>query len=279
MSIKLKITGGLGNQMFQFAAGYSVAKSKKVDLNLDLSWYKRRDIHNGFELQKIFDIFNRVDFLNKPFSLKQLFSKIDFRYKTFEEPHFHYTPEILNLQNHCFLRGYWQSEMYFTNYASDIRKIFEFKKILDNENSKIASEIIENKSVSLHIRRGDFLKKNNQVHQVDLTKFYNKAINEMSNNFDNPKFFIFSDDPKWVFKNFSIKKNFRIVSNNKSNYSYLDMYLMSLCKCNILANSTFSWWSAWLNNYSNKIILAPKTWFTDKTIKTDNLFPKNWDTI
>ena len=76
--------------------------------------------------------------------------------------------------------------MYFTNYASDIRKIFKFKKILDNENSKIASEIIENKSVSLHIRRGDFLKKNNQVHQVDLTKFYNKAINEISNKFDNP---------------------------------------------------------------------------------------------
>ena len=145
--------------------------------------------------------------------------------------------------------------------------------------TKIANEIVENKSVSLHIRRGDFLKKNNQVHQVDLTNFYKKAINEISGNFDNPKFFIFSDDPKWVFKNFLIKTNFRIVSNNKNNYSYLDMYLMSLCKCNILANSTFSWWGAWLNNYSNKIILAPKTWFTDKTIKTDNLFPRNWNTI
>ena len=127
MSIKLKITGGLGNQMFQFAAGYSIARKKKVDLYLDLSWFNRRDIHNGFELQNVFNIFEKVDFLKNSnslskFSIIKLLNKFYTKYEIFDEPHFHYSSKIINLQDHCFLRGYWQSESYFKEYINEIKK-------------------------------------------------------------------------------------------------------------------------------------------------------------
>ncbi len=279
MSIKLKLTGGLGNQMFQFAAGYSIAKRKSVDLNLDLSWYNRRNIHNGFELKNVFDIYKKVNFLNNPFSFKQFISKIDFTYKIYDEPHFHYTQEILNVPNHCFLRGYWQSEEYFEQFTDEIKKIFNFDVDLNDENIRLVDDIFDNKSVSLHIRRGDFLLKRNVNHNVDLTSYYSNAINEVSRNFDKPKFFIFTDDPDWVSKNFSTNSNFKVVDKNTNAHSFLDMYLMSLCNANIVANSSFSWWGAWLNKNKDKVIFAPKKWFNDKSIKTNNLFPDTWNII
>ena len=220
MSIKLKLTGGLGNQMFQFAAGYSIAKRKSVDLNLDLSWYNRRNIHNGFELKNVFDIYKKVNFLNNPFSFKQFISKIDFTYKIYDEPHFHYTQEILNVPNHCFLRGYWQSEEYFEQFTDEIKKIFNFDVDLNDENIRLVDDIFDNKSVSLHIRRGDFLLKRNVNHNVDLTSYYSNAINQVSRNFDKPKFFIFTDDPGWVSKNFSTNSNFKVVDKNTSAHSF-----------------------------------------------------------
>lgn len=284
MSIKLKLTGGLGNQMFQFAAGYSLAKRRNKELNLDLSWFNRRHLHNGFELDDVFNIYSKVDFLNRPFSfkkfnLKEFFIKIDRTYKTFDEPHFQYTPKIDIIPEHCFLRGYWQSEKYFKDFASEIKRIYTFNRPLDEENSKIAQDIINNKSVSLHIRRGDFLLKRNHKHQVDLTKYYSDAVKSVLKNYTSPKFYIFTDDFDWVSKNNFIETNYVFVKINQEKNSFLDMQLMSLCDVNIIANSSFSWWSAWLNNKSDKTIFAPKHWFNDTSIITDDLIPKSWNKI
>jgi hypothetical protein len=284
MSIKLKVTGGLGNQMFQFAAGYSIAKKKKVDLHLDLSWFNRRDVHNGFELQNVFNIFEKVHFLKNSissgkFSIKKFLNKFYTKYEIFDEPHFHYSSKILNISNQCFLRGYWQSESYFNEYIKDIKNIYKFNLILKDENLKLINDITNSKSVSLHIRRGDFLLKKNKNHLVDLNKYYSISINRVSKNLDNPKFFIFSDDPNWVYKNFPIKSNYKIINCNKGTNSFLDMYLMSQCKTNIIANSSFSWWGAWLNNNENKIIFAPKNWFNDKSINTNSLYPNTWNLV
>ena len=284
MSIKLKVTGGLGNQMFQFATGYSMARKKKVDLHLDLSWYNRRNIHNGFELQNVFNIFEKVDFLKNSislskFSIIKLLNKFYTKYEIFDEPHFHYSSKILNISDHCFLRGYWQSESYFKEYIDEIKKIFKFNLILKDKNLKLINDISNCKSVSLHIRRGDFLLKKNVNHLVDLNKYYSISINEVFKNFDNPKFFIFSDDPGWVSKNFKIESNYQIVNFNEGASSFIDMYLMSLCNTNIIANSSFSWWGAWLNNNSDKTIFAPKMWSNDKEIKTDTLFPNTWNIV
>ena len=284
MTIKVKLTGGLGNQMFQFAAGYAVAKKNNVGLSLDLRRYSRRLDHNGFELQKVFNIYSKVSILNNPvnftfINFKEILNKIDITYSNFKEQHFHYTHEILDIPKHCRLNGYWQSELYFKNYTREIREIFSFFNKLDKKNLLIANDIKKNDSISIHIRRGDYLLKQNYNLNQDLRDYYIKAIEESSKYFNNPKYFIFTDDPLWVTENFIVDYSHIIVDVNHGAKSFFDMYLMSLCKANIIANSSFSWWGAWLNNKQDKIVYAPNNWFKDKSICIDDLFPNSWKII
>jgi hypothetical protein len=284
MTIRIKLSGGLGNQMFQFATGFSIAKKNNVRLSLDLRYINRRQLFNGFELEKIFNIYSKVSFLNKPLSFntlnfKEILNIIDVTYYNFKEPHFHYASNILNISNHSFLDGYWQSEMYFKDYTKEIKKIFNFSDQLNEQNILIGDDINRNNSISIHIRRGDFLLKRNNSHYVNLKEYYLKSIYESSKNFKNPKYFIFTDDPSWAVDNFVLDHPYIVVDINLGTRSFLDMYLMSLCKANIIANSSFSWWGAWLNNNKDKIIYAPKKWFKDKSICTDDLIPNSWNII
>jgi hypothetical protein len=284
MTIRIKLTGGLGNQMFQFATGFAIAKKNNVRLSLDLSYINQRQLFNGFELEKVFDIYSKVSFLNnalsfKSVNFKEILNKIDITFYNFKEPHFHYTSNILDIPKHSFLDGYWQSELYFKNYSKEIKKIFNFSDQLNEQNYLIANDINKNDSVSIHIRRGDFLLKRNNNHKIDLKNYYLKAIDKSSKCFKNPKYFIFTDDPLWVTENFILDYSYIVVDVNRGAKSFLDMYLMSLCKSNIIANSSFSWWSAWLNNNKDKIIYAPKDWFNDKSICTDHLIPNSWNIL
>ena len=281
MTIRVKLTGGLGNQMFQFAAGYSIAKKYNVKLSLDLRRFNRRQDHNGFELQEVFDICSKVNFLNNPINFgfinfKEILNNVDITFHNFKEPHYHYTNKILDIPKRSLLNGYWQSELYFKDYTQEIKKIFNFSKQLDKKNSLVANDINRNNSISIHVRRGDYLFKENNNHYVDLRKYYLKAVEESSKIFNNPKYFIFTDDSLWVTKNLILNYPYTIVDVNDGLHSFFDMYLMSLCKSNIIANSSFSWWSAWLNNNNDKIVYAPKYWFNDKSIYTNDLIPSSW---
>jgi hypothetical protein len=284
MTIRIKLTGGLGNQMFQFAAGYALARRNNVELSLDLKRFNQRPLHNGFELQNVFDIYSKGNFSNKPLSsklinIKEILNKIGKTFYTFEEPHFQYTPKILSIPKHTILKGYWQSELYFKNYTQEIRKIFSFCNQLDKKNSLVANDIDQNNSISIHVRRGDYLLKENNRHNVDLSKYYLKAIEESAKFFNNPKYFIFTDDSLWVTKNLILNYPHTIVDVNNGINSFFDMYLMSICKSNIIANSSFSWWGAWLNNKKDKIVYAPKHWFNDRSICTDDLIPSSWNIL
>ena len=281
MTIKIKLSGGLGNQMFQFATGYAVAKKNKVRLSLDLKYINKRQLFNGFELESVFNIYSKISFLNKQLNYKSFnFSEIlnifGKSFYNFNEPHYHYSQKILDLPKHSFLDGYWQSELYFKDYANEIREIYSFSPKLNKENNLIINDINNNNSISIHVRRGDFLLKQNSNHDTNLKEYYLKAINDSCKFFKNPKFFIFTDDPSWVSENFILNHSYNVVDINHGSKSFLDMYLMSLCQINIIANSSFSWWGAWLNNNKDKIIYAPKNWFNDKLIRTDDLFPKSW---
>ena len=281
MTIKIKLSGGLGNQMFQFATGYSVAKKNNVRLTLDLKYINKRQLFNGFELENVFNIYSKISFLNKQLNYKSFnFSVIlnifEKSFYNFNEPHYHYSKKILDLPKHSFLDGYWQSELYFKDYANEIREIYSFSPNLNKENNLIINDINNNNSISIHVRRGDFLLKQNNNHNTNLKEYYLKAIKDSSKFFKNPKFFIFTDDPSWVSENFILNHSYNVVDINHGSKSFLDMYLMSLCQINIIANSSFSWWGAWLNNNKDKIIYAPKNWFNDKLIRTDDLFPKSW---
>ena len=284
MTIRIKLTGGLGNQMFQFAIGFAIAKKNDVRLSLDLNYINQRQLFNGFELEKVFNIYSKVSFLNKALSFqsinfKEILNKIDVTFYNFKEPHFHYTSKILDIPKHSFLDGYWQSELYFKDYSKEIKKIFSFSDILDEQNQLISNDIDQSNSISIHIRRGDFLLKRNDNHYMNLKEYYLKAINESSKFFKNPKYFIFTDDPSWVTDNFVLDHSYFIVAVNQGAKSFYDMHLMSLCKSNIIANSSFSWWGAWLNDNKDKIIYAPKDWFKDKSISTDDLIPNSWNII
>ena len=278
MTIYVKIYGGLGNQMFQFAAGYAAAKNKKTKLSLDLDYYKKNNLHNNFELQKVFDIKSNVEILVKSnkFNFFKMIKKINYRVHKFNENQFHYNKNILNISNNTILDGYWQSERYFKKYENEIKKIFTFKVNLNEIEYNYFDEIYNNHSVSVHIRRGDFLLKKNENHKTDLNDYYLEAIKRIAKKFHKVKFYLFTDDPNWVRNYFNMNYNHKIVDINQEEKSYIDMYLMSLCKANIIANSTFSWWSAWLNNNNDKIIYAPRNWFNDKTINIGDLIPRNW---
>jgi hypothetical protein len=178
-----------------------------------------------------------------------------------------------------FACGYWQSSKYFSDYEKEIREDFQFIKPLDRKNLSVLKKIEKTSSASIHIRRGDYVSnsKINKVHGTCSITYYRKAINHLKRKFPNSAFFVFSDDPNWVKENIKIN-NATYVDWNQGKNSYKDMQLMSRCKHNIIANSSFSWWGAWLNCNPKKIIIAPKIWFNDPIAqeKSKELIPKTW---
>ncbi|MCK4744844.1 alpha-1,2-fucosyltransferase, partial [Candidatus Parcubacteria bacterium] len=192
-----------------------------------------------------------------------------------KEQHSHFDSKILKLIGNIYLDGYWQSEKYFKNIENSIRKEFTLKNDLQLKAKKLLRKIKNTESISIHIRRNDYIshKPANQYHGVCHLSYYKKAINVIIKKIDDPHFFVFSDDIDWCKKNLKIKFPTIFVEGNKD---YEDLILMSKCKHNIIANSTFSWWGAWLNNNPNKIVIAPKKWFRKKSINTKDLIPKTW---
>ena len=189
-----------------------------------------------------------------------------------------FDPNFNSLQLPIYLDGYWQSEKYFNNCEKEIRKEFTIKSSLSEETKKLINLIKKCNSVSLHIRRGDYVtnKKTYKVHGVIDLNYYKKSISYLNSLQSDLKFFIFSDDVEWVRNNFSWLKNCTYVGHNNADNNYQDLNLMSYCKHHIIANSTFSWWGAWLSNNKNKIVITPKNWFNNlKSTETD-LIPKDW---
>ena len=284
------IIGGLGNQMFQYAAGRARSLKLGVPLKLDTRDFSEYKLHQGFELNRLFnchaEIATEIDLaktlgwqrlklaqrlLRKP-QLKNL------RYKSYiVEPQFHYWNGIDELKDNIYLDGYWQSEQYFHEYADKIRTEFTFKLPFSLKNNEISKHIAQVNAVSLHVRRGDYANspKTTATHGLCSLDYYRAAIDYVSAHVNQPCFYIFSDDIAWVKSNLVLDKTTVFVSHNKDSESYNDMRLMSLCKHNIIANSSFSWWGAWLNQNSKKIVIAPKQWFS-KSTDTSDLIPAGW---
>ena len=292
--ICVKLFGGLGNQMFQYACGKSLAIKKNTTLVFDISSLEinskgvtKRNLeleHLGIhveevtkrDLKKIKPLFKRIQ---NYFSIK-LFNIGIQNENYFIENNFIYNKKIENISENCFLSGYWQSELYFVSIEKMIRDEFKFKNIKSEVNSKWEALIKSTNSVSIHIRRKDFISSNNKnIHGACSIEYYKKAIEYIIEVNEKSYFFIFSDDTEWTEYNFHLSsiQSFFITGNTGSN-SYIDMHLMSLCKHNIIANSSFSWWAAWINSNPNKIVVAPNNWFTDTGMnsQTHDLIPNNW---
>jgi hypothetical protein len=280
------LKGGLGNQIFQYAAGRSLAIKRGVALKLDTSFlhleatdYTKRE----FELDK-FNI--EVEFASK----KEIKAIKRLRWRNFFLPTWILEAKqddcyslLRKTGKNCYLDGYFQSEKYFLDCSEQIRQELTFKKSLISEGwTEIKQQLANSNSVSLHFRRGDYVSNldANKFHGVCSMDYYQKAIGTIAEKVENPHFFVFSDDIQWVIENFKIDFPTVFVEKKDENL-HSDFQLMSLCKHNIIANSSYSWWAAWLNNHINKIVIAPEKWYAneDKQKNFNELIPSRWITI
>jgi len=284
------ILGGIGNQMFQFATARALSLSKGQPLYLDIYDFDGYTLHNGFQLDSVFDLnveyadsilINRtIGFRNQKL-IKRLIRRPLLKYfrgKHFVmEPHSQYWPQITSSPDDCYLYGYWQSEKYFKAFENIIRNDFTFRGVLDSQNSALEDKIRRTSSISVHIRRGDYISNSNTSKIMDVCRpaYYEEAIRKIGQQLDAPHCYIFSDDMQWVRENLSIPYPVEYVEQNYRKNSYLDMQLMSTCKHHVIANSSFSWWGAWLNPDPKKIVIAPTKWFVNSNNDYD-LLPPTW---
>ena len=277
-----QIQGGLGNQMFQYAIGRHLSCLHQTKLILDLSFYSKKR-YREFLLDnfrtKIFKVYktkkerNRGLLFNKIKSFIQSNNLMEIDERKFKNGQFD-----LTIANHCYLKGYWQSQDNFIESSELIKKDFRLKRSQKIKNSRWFKKIINQNSVSIHVRRGDYLSDlvTNSFHGIIGIDFYKAAIKLISEKIEKPVFFIFSDDIEWCQKNFKLIDELYFIDEKWEDF--YDLKLMSLCSHNIIANSTFSWWAAWLNSNSSKTIICPKKWFNNDSENniTNNLIPQNW---
>lgn len=285
------IIGGLGNQMFQYALGRSRSLELGTPLRLHVADFAGPGAHQGFQLSEIFDCDFQLAserevrrFLGwRGYKLCRRIlrrgSAAAFRGERFVvEPHFDYWPGISGVGGDSYLTGHWQSERYFENVAQVIRSDFTFRSPLNGLNGEWASRIRDSAAaVSLHVRRGDYVSnpKTLAVHGLCSPEYYRLAVDYLVRRVPSSEFFVFSDDIAWARKHLHIGHHCHYIDHNKNADSHIDMRLMSLCHHHIIANSSFSWWGAWLNPQSDKLVIAPRRWFASgKEVK--DLIPKGW---
>lgn len=289
--IIVRISGGLGNQMFQHAAGVALASHHACDLKWDLSWFDGNTLHQGFELSRVFGIskenataadyretlgWRGNDWLRGRLASRKWGWLRPKHY--IREPHFHYWPKFWQIRPPVYLDGYWQTAKYFQDMEALVRNEFQFSQHMSLENRAIAEIMEESNSVSLHVRRGDYVsdKRIANVHGVCGLDYYLQALDELEGRVRDPYYFVFSDDPQWVLDNMRLEGRYMVVEHNQGVDSYNDMRLMGLCDNHIIANSSFSWWGAWLGCNLEKVVIAPNRWFNDFPADARDLYDPTW---
>jgi len=274
------LIGGLGNQMFQYALARKMAIKNKTKVILEVGGFENMDAADtprSYELDCYTlqaKLINEVKINER--KLINIF-KINSLKKIYNEPHHEFDNKALLQPNGTLFRGYWQTEKYFSDIRAELIKDFEIKKPLVGDDLKLLQEIRNNNSVSLHVRRGDYVsnKNANNFHGTRGVEYYVNSLRIIKKKHKAFKLFIFSDDIKWCKRNLKSVHN-DIVYVDGDRAGYIDMYLMKNCKHNIIANSSFSWWGAWLNENKSKIVIAPKEWFKDSSINTNDVIPDSW---
>lgn len=301
--IIVRITSGLGNQMYQYNF-YKLMKERYPDVPVkaDITWFYANDEHHGYELDRVFDhngsafgiekattrdiykvtgqipnfvkgsLGRTCQFLLGPVNriLREkihpdfVCNKID---RLEEDKSNYFYDEVMNLDTDkdWYLFGFWIEEPFYKDRVDKLKDEFAFREFTDATNKAIADEMAAGDSVSIHVRRGDYLSATYSDKFLSLGKdYYTKAVSIIKEKVANPKFFIFSDDAEFVKKEFAWLSDAVIVTNNTGFDSYKDMQLMSCCKHNIIANSTFSQWGSLLNKNDNHLTIYPATYMKDE---------------
>jgi len=285
--IKVKISGGLGNQLFQYAFGQYAAQK----LNTEVLYHAQTKlIHKNFTQRELdiekFDL--PINFIKGEFDEKSIFyfknlSRYERKLTQFfpfinkkvkiQSPNIH--EPVKDIKDNCYYEGYWQNSIYPDSISELLKSKIELSKASYNKLNDIIIEIENSNSVGIHIRRDDYIKipANTKIYNICDVDYYKKAMDHIEKKISNPRFFIFTQDIEWAKENF-IGDQFHFITGNSG---IEDMIIMSRCQNQIIANSTFSWWAAYLNKNSNKIIIAPKKWYKGKLNETTEKFiPKQW---
>jgi hypothetical protein len=298
-----ELQAGLGNQMFHYAAGRVVAEELNIPLKLDISSFQQSSIYQyeltpfniiaDFATEKEIDeaVNLPTDFWSRTqLRITEKLKPAHKRRSIIRETDYHFTNQLAQATQNCYITGHWQSEKYFKKYDKLIRQEFSLKNNLTDDRTSLLQEINNTCAVSLVVRRGDYLKYDYlNLYGNDMTFYYN-AMEIINSKVSNPHYFVFSDDIEWVKSNLILTMPHTFVSEPYPGDAYkvnprrhLDLILMSRCKHHIITNSTFAWWGAWLNPNENKVVVAPKQWFKAdfsfdgiKPANTQDVIPENW---
>ncbi|MRR53725.1 MAG: alpha-1,2-fucosyltransferase [Deltaproteobacteria bacterium] len=294
--ILVRLTGGLGNQMFQYAAARRLAEAHGTDLKIDTSRLLNSnplDTPRDYALG-CFTISAAIASANESLLCEKLHQQArsplyrllkkcgllrapgEMNYVRQQGPAF--DPAILLLPDNVCLDGYWQSEKYFPGIRALLKKEFTLRRPLDGEDRQLAEKIRGCAAVSLHVRRGDYLTNPHAAkhHGTCDRDYYDQAVSFIMRKIPAAELFIFSDDPHWSAMNMNFDLPTTIVSKTDGTAEGRDLILMSSCRHHIIANSSFSWWGAWLGDDPEKIVIAPKRWFNDPARFTGDLVPEGW---
>ena len=282
--IIVKIKGGMGNQMFQYALGFALSKKTGKNVVYDTTFYHQKHIINTawpyalnhFKCQPQIqeqNVIKRI-YLFLMDMITRVFPRIS---RTYIRDSFAEKLETITSEKHdVYLDGYWQNEKYFNEVESEIQNQFIVTDNIDDTNQYWLDSIKKTNSVCLHVRRGDYVSNSlaNKHHGTCSLEYYNTAVEYMNSHLSNPVYYVFSDDMKWVKENIPIDGQVCYMDHNDSSKNYDDLRLMYSCKHFIIANSSFSWWGAWLSQNPDKIVIAPKRWNND-AVQPD-IVPERW---
>lgn len=269
------ISGGFGNQLFMYACGYAVAKRLGTKLKLDIS-YLATDNLRDYELDKLnirydsmFSVFFCKYYLLKVICRKLVHAWMKCRYNFFyEKQGYTYDDTIKSVPNNTYLYGYWQTEKYFVDCRKDILKMFTPKYALSKGCKDYIQQVSKCQSVAVHVRRGDYVALGNCLGP----EYYDRAVETINSQIQNPIFYVFSDDMEYAKEMFVGKQGtYKYVEYKSDNLTLDDFFIMKECRHIIMANSSFSWWAAWLNDYADKIVVCPKEKQWD-----GDFYPNNW---
>ena len=267
--------GGLGNQMFLFAFCHALRRRSILSL-VEMDIENTYGQHNGFELFRLFKAieykggiyYRRVKNLIVKYQTKYLFKEIT-EDTVLRRP-------ISGVYPFMVYNGFWQSEHYFKAYETDIRRLFTFDTTsLNPRSAALAPELRQDNTVSLHIRRGDYTE-HPEFRNICTTDYYRAAVEVINQQVTNARFYVFTNDATWVRQHINFVP-YQLIDWNMQVDSWQDMYLMTQCRHNIIANSSFSWWGAWLNNNCHKVVVAPQRWFN--TLPAEHTVPTGWQCL
>jgi hypothetical protein len=278
--IIVKLKGGLGNQLFQYAFGRLLSIKRNTSVKFDVLSVDKKDIHRDFKLDKFntkieLASLEEIKKSEYPFGfISKIWTWV--KRKILRIYNVGYSEKIINSKEKYY-DGYWQNYKYLEPIRKELLTEISLKESINKKYSELISRINSSNSVSIHIRRGDYVNdsKTKKAHVTFGLEYYEEAIKIIKDKIKDPVFFVFSDDISWIKENLKINYPIFFVSNPEIK-DYEELIIMSTCKHNIIANSSFSFWGAWLNQNQNKTVIAPIKWSNLYQKEYKNICPENW---